>query len=65
MVVNGWYTCPTCHRKLQKVPEDAVMYGVPVYCSKCKIEWFPAFFNGREIDDDEPFPVHGSEDMPL
>ena len=57
MVNNGWYHCPSCGRKLQKVPPGAIMYGMPVYCRKCKVEWFPVIFDGRELADDELFPV--------
>ena len=55
MIVDGWYTCPACRRRLLKVEEDSVMYGMPVYCRKCKVEWFPTIYLGRELGEDEPF----------
>jgi len=61
MVVKGWYTCPTCHKRLQRVEPASILYGTPVYCRKCKVEWFPAIYNGRELDEDEPFHVKGDE----
>lgn len=38
-----------------KVERDSVLFGVPVYCRKCKVEWFPTVYLGRELGDDEPF----------
>lgn len=57
MVVRSWYTCPVCHRKLQKLQHDSILYNTPVYCRTCKIEWFPSIFDGRELGEDEPFPL--------
>lgn len=56
MVRDGWYYCPGCGKKLLRVPSDGLMYGMPVYCRSCKVEWFPTIFEGRELGDDEPFP---------
>lgn len=57
MVVRGWYTCPVCRKKLQKVLPTTVLSDAPIYCQKCKAERFPTIFNGRELEDDEPFPL--------
>lgn len=62
MIVNGWYTCPSCHKNLQKIPEDAVLFGIPIYCRKCKVEWFPTIYLGRELGEDEPFPMEYPKD---
>ena len=62
MIVKGWYTCPTCHKNLQKVTPETVLYGTPVYCRKCRVEWFPTIYLGRELGDDEPFPMRENKD---
>ena len=62
MIVNGWYTCPSCHKNLQKIPEDAVLFGIPIYCRKCKVGWFPTIYLGRELGEDEPFPMEYPKD---
>lgn len=56
MVENGWYHCPVCGKKLMKIPGNSVMFGVPVYCRFCKVEWYPTIYEGVEIGLDEPFP---------
>lgn len=35
-----------------KVERDSVLFGVPVYCRKCKVEWFPTVYLGRELGDE-------------
>lgn len=60
-LINGWYECPYCGKKLQKIPEHSVLYGTPVYCRHCKVEWYPTVWFGKELDDDEPFPVKSEE----
>ena len=57
MVENGRYTCPVCHRRLIKVLPNSVLCNTPVYCKKCKVEWFPSIYMGKELEDDEPFPI--------
>lgn len=57
MVRRGWYHCPACNVKLQPIGPESVMYEVPVYCRRCKVEWFPAIWRGRELADNEPFPL--------
>lgn len=54
MVVNGWYTCPRCHKRLMRILPETVLYGVPVYCRPCKKEWMPTIFMGREITGELP-----------
>ena len=56
MIQNGWYHCPACGKKLIKIPADGMMFGIPVYCRPCKVEWFPTIFQGKEFSEDEPFP---------
>ena len=51
MVVNGWFTCPRCRKNLQQVRGNTVMLGAPIYCRKCKMEWFPKIYMGRELED--------------
>lgn len=55
MVIHGWYTCPRCHRKLQKVTKETVIQGAPIYCRKCKKEWFPTIFEGNELREEVSF----------
>lgn len=59
MVKDGWYICPICGKKLQKIEGESVMYGVPIWCRNkgCKMAFYPTIWNGRELDDDEPFPL--------
>lgn len=57
MVTKGWYTCPACHKDLQKIGPRSILHETPVYCRKCKVEWFPAIYFGRELGEDEPFPL--------
>lgn len=61
MVTDGWYVCPTCGKHLRKVPPDSIMYNMPVWCRSCKVEWFPAIFNGQELGDDDPFPLYATD----
>ena len=57
MTKGGWYTCPICHRNLQKVEPGSILYGVPIYCRKCKVDWYPTIYLGRELADDEPLDM--------
>ena len=52
--MNGWYTCPRCGKKLMKILPESVVYGTPVYCRACKLEWFPMIYRGEEITGDIP-----------
>ena len=54
MVVNGWYTCPRCHKRLIQIKPESILYGTPVYCRTCKKEWFPAIYRGRELTGEIP-----------
>lgn len=38
-----------------KVEAGTLVFGLPVYCRKCKISWYPTISEGREIGEDEPF----------
>ena len=58
MVIKEWYVCPTCGKRILKVPPDSIMYNMPVWCRSCKVEWFPTIFNGQELGDDDPFPLY-------
>lgn len=55
MVEHGWYHCPTCGKHVQKITEESVVYNTPFYCRNCKVDWYPAIYMGREIDEDTPF----------
>lgn len=55
MVIHGWYTCPRCHRNLQRVTKETLIQGAPIYCRKCKIEWFPTIFEGNELREEVSF----------
>ena len=57
MIAKGWFTCPGCRKKLQRVTPDTILHGTPVYCRKCHVEWFPDIYEGRELETDEPFPL--------
>lgn len=61
MVTGGWFTCPVCHRRLIRIDRRSTMYRVPVYCRTCKSEWFPAIFNGRELEAGKIFPLTGEK----
>lgn len=59
MEKNSWYCCPICGKKLVKLEPGSIMYGVPVYCRNktCKVSHYPSIWKGRELGDDEPFPL--------
>lgn len=61
MVAEGWYICPVCGKRLRRVPPDAILYNMPVWCRACHVEWFPTIFNGQELGDDDPFPLYAQE----
>lgn len=52
------YRCPICGKGLQRVGPDSVLYNTPIYCRRCKVAHYPTIFDGRELDDDEPFPLN-------
>lgn len=62
MVIDGWYLCPVCFKRINRIPLDSVVYNTPFYCRKCKMEWYPTIFEGRELDIDEPFPTEDIKD---
>lgn len=57
MVANGWYVCPICEKRIQKLEESSVIYDTPLFCRRCKVAWYPAIYQGVELGDDEPFPL--------
>lgn len=57
MVKDGWYCCPTCGKRIQKLESSSVIYGTPLRCRVCKVDWYPTIFQGAELGDDEPFPM--------
>ena len=58
MVTGGWYVCPTCGKRIQKIPADAILNNVPMWCRRCKVEWYPSIYDGMELGPDEPFPLN-------
>lgn len=52
---NGKYYCPYCGAYVMDVECDSVMYNIPVRCPKCELVSYPAIYEGRELDIDEPF----------
>lgn len=56
MVLNGWYVCPMCGKRIQKVEGGSVIYGTPIHCRPCSVDWYPTIYMGKELDDDTPFP---------
>ena len=38
--VNGetWACCSQCGQKLQRLTDQSILIGVPLYCKKCKRE---------------------------
>lgn len=61
MVKDGWYCCPTCGKRIQKLESSSVIYGTPLRCRVCKVDWYPTIFQGSELGDDEPFPMRSEE----
>ena len=61
MVKDGWYCCPTCGKRIQKLESSSVIYGTPLRCRVCKVDWYPTIFQGAELGDDEPFPMRSEE----
>ena len=41
MVLNGWYVCPVCGKHIQKVEGGSVIYGTPLHCRPCRVDWYP------------------------
>lgn len=52
MVINGWYTCPKCRKKLLRVLKTSTVRNTPVWCSKCKAEPFPLIVDGVQLADE-------------
>lgn len=46
---ESWYRCPRCGKKLLKLGPASVMYGVPIWCGRCKDASQPAIFGGRVV----------------
>ena len=38
-IVDGHIRCPICGKRLQRVPPDMMARHLPVYCSRCKVEF--------------------------
>lgn len=51
MVVNGWYICPKCRKKLLRLLKNSTVRNTPVWCSKCKCEHFPLIVDGTLLTD--------------
>ena len=56
MIKHGWYVCPFCSTKVQKVDARSNVENLPLYCKKCHLESYPTIFHGKELGDDDPFP---------
>lgn len=52
MVINGWYTCPKCRKRLLRIKADSTVRNTPVWCSRCKEERFPLIVNGVQLTDE-------------
>ena len=48
--------CPVCGKHIQKVEGGSVIYGTPLHCRPCRVDWYPTIYMGKELDDDTPFP---------
>lgn len=59
MVINGWYTCPKCRKKLLRVLKTSTVRNTPVWCSKCKAERFPLIVDGVQLADEQ---VHNKQE---
>ena len=57
MIGGGWYRCNCCGKKILPIDRESIMLGIPVWCKKCKFTAYPAIYHGRELEDDEPFPL--------
>lgn len=60
MVVNGWFCCPACGKRIHPIERGSVIYNTPMRCRVCKVDWYPTIYLGRELGDDEPF-IHRRE----
>ena len=54
MVRDGWYLCPCCGKHVQRVEADSIIVGTPLNCRRCKVDWYPSIYLGRELGADEP-----------
>ena len=54
MVRDGWYYCPMCGKRIQKIECDSVIYNTPLHCRPCRTDWYPAICMGEEITGDIP-----------
>lgn len=57
MIRNGWYCCPICGKHIQKIEQESVIHGTPLYCKLHHAAFYPDIWMGRELGADEPFPI--------
>ncbi len=55
MVMDGWYCCPACGKRIQVIERGSVLYNTPLRCRVCKVDWYPTIYMGKELGEDEPF----------
>ena len=36
---DGWITCPTCHKKLQRITAETEVENLPIWCPRCRREY--------------------------
>ena len=36
---DGWITCPTCRKKLQRITAETEAENLPVWCPRCRREY--------------------------
>lgn len=41
-----FYRCPDCGKKLLRLTEKSTVTDTPIYCPRCKREFFPLIWNG-------------------
>lgn len=38
MIIDGWYCCPKCKKKLFKLKDGFIAKNIEVYCRQCRIK---------------------------
>lgn len=50
---KGWFTCPTCRRKLQRVAPETRAEHLPIWCPRCKREYNVSIHRDRSATTPE------------